>query len=153
MKKPTLILIIMLCVLTIKAQKKENAVIDYIKAYYADFSTGYNYDGRYTLVSNNYKTVFTDTSFTLTFDVFNEEDSIQHKTTTINLKEVISIENGGGITVDIYDDIPYMIIISGRLAFKTANDSYEINIYHDYENELEQTKIYKAFENLITTKR
>lgn len=149
MKKTTLLLIILFCVLTIKAQNKENAVIDYIKQYYTDFSTGYNYDGNYTLVSNNYKTVFTDTSFTLTFDVFDEEGSIQHKTTTINLKEVISIEDGGGIIVDVRGDQPYMIVVSNILSFKTANYSYEINIYSYRGYDIEQTEIYKAFEELI----
>lgn len=44
-----------------------------------------------------------------------------------------------------------VILINGRLAFKTKTVEYNINIYYEVDDDVEQTEIYKAFKTLIET--
>jgi hypothetical protein len=50
------------------------SAIEFIKNYYTDFQTGYNFDEKYKIVSNNYQAAFSDSVFTLTFDSFDEKE-------------------------------------------------------------------------------
>lgn len=42
------------------------------------------------------------------------------------------------------------ILITRRLTFKTKTEEYNINIYYEVDDDVEQTEIYKAFAELIT---
>lgn len=125
--------------------------VKYIQDYYSNFSTGYNFNGKYVMFSENYKATFSDAIFTLTFDSIDENKNFKKQTITINLKDVISIEPNGTDVVEIFGNDPLIVPICGKLAFKTANESFEINIYYEIAEDVEQTKIYKAFEKLIKT--
>ncbi len=124
---------------------------EYIQDYYSSFSTGYDFDGKYIALSENYKATFSGARFTLTFDTFDENRDIQKQTITINLKEVISIEPNGTDVVEIYDFETLVVPISGKLAFITADESYDVNIYYEVDADVEQCKIFKAFKKLIET--
>lgn len=123
--------------------------IKYIQDYYFNFSTGYDFNGKYVALSNNYKATFSDSIFTLTFNVIDENKNIQNQTVTINLKDVISIEPNGTDVVEILGNDPFIVPISGKLAFITNYESFNINIYYEVDEDVEQTEIYKAFKELI----
>ncbi len=149
MKNTTLILIVLLSFFSSKAQKIKNSSLEYIQDYYSDFSTGYDFDGKYISLSDNYKAIFSDAIFTLTFNTYDEPNNIQKQTVTFSLKDVISIEPNGTDVVEIFGNDPLIVPICGKLAFKTANESFDINIYYEVDEDVEQTEIYKAFEELI----
>jgi hypothetical protein len=133
----------------LKASCTKNWALNYIKDDYSSFKTGYDLDGEYKVISENYKASFADSIFTLTFDTFDENIVIQKQTITINLKDVITLSPNGADTVEINDYVAYALPICGKLAFATTNESYEINIYYKVDNDVEQTEIYKAFEDLM----
>ncbi len=151
MKKSKLMLLLLLVALTSKAQNIKNSSVEYIKDYYSSFSTGYDFDGKYVVISNNYKATFSGATFSLTFDTFDEQNNVLKQSVTINLKDVVSIEPNGTDVVEIFGNDPLIVPISGKLVFKTANDSYNINIYYEVDEDVEQTNIFKAFEKLIET--
>lgn len=122
---------------------------EYIQDYYSLFDTGYNFDGQYITLSDNYKAVFSDSIFTLTFDRADENEILQKQTITINLKDVVTIEPNGTDVVEILENNPLFLPICGKLVFNTASESYEINIYYEVDEDVERTQIYKAFKNLI----
>lgn len=152
MKNHLLLLFLLLCAFTSKAQDSKQNALEYIKNYYSNFETGYDYDGKYIQISGNYKAVFSDTIFTLTFDSFDKQKNIEKITITINLKEVISIEPNGTDVVEVLGNDPLILPICGKLAFRTKTEEYNINIYYEVDEDVEQTKIYKAFEELIKMK-
>jgi hypothetical protein len=128
-----------------------NDAMKFIQDYYSDFSTGYDFNGKYVALSNNYKATFSDSIFTLTFDVIDENKNIQNQTVTINLKDVISMAPNGTDIVEIFGNDPLIVPICGKLAFITNNESYYININYEVDEDVEQTEIYKAFVELIKT--
>lgn len=142
----------LLCALTSKAQSDYAFYkpVEYIKDYYSNFSTGYDYDGKYIPISGNYEAVFSDSIFSLTFDSFDKQNTIEKKTITINLQDVISIEPNGTDVVEIFGNDPLILPICGKLAFKTKTKEYTTNIYYEVDDDVEQTEIYKAFAELIT---
>jgi hypothetical protein len=121
----------------------------YIQDYYSTFRTGYDFDGKFIAISENYKATFSDSHFILTFDTFDENKKIQKKTISINLKKVIGIEPNGTDVVEIHDSETAIVPISGKLAFITKKKSYDINVYYEVDEDVEQTRIYKAFNDLI----
>ena len=149
MKNTTLILIVLLSFFSSKAQKIKNSSLEYIQDYYSDFSTGYDFDGKYISLSDNYKAIFSDAIFTLTFNTYDEQNNISEQTITINLKNIVSIKPNGTDVVEIFGNDPLIVPICGKLAFKTADESFEININYEIAEDVEQTKIYKAFNELI----
>ncbi|WP_034917658.1 hypothetical protein [Gillisia sp. CAL575] len=152
MKNVTLQLILLFYSFNLIGQSVKNNSIIYIQDYYSSFSTGYDFDGKDIVLSNNYKAIFSGFIFTLTFDTFDEQKNLNNQTITINLKEVISLEPNGTDVVEIYDFETLVIPITGKLAFITADESYDVNIYYEVDEDVEQTKIYKAFEDLIKLK-
>lgn len=100
-----------------------NESISYIKDYYSSFETGYDFDGKHIVISNNYKAIFSGSNFTLTFDTFGENKNIQNQTITINLKDVLSIEPNGTDVVEIFGNNPFILPICGKLAFITNMES------------------------------
>ncbi|MGV8946370.1 MAG: hypothetical protein ACOH1N_08080 [Lutibacter sp.] len=153
MKKIVLYIILLLFFLNSNAQvsnfsKKE--AIEYIINYYSDFQTGYDFDGKYKFISNNYKATFSGLSFILTFDTFDENKNIQNQTITFNLKDIIAIEPNGTNVVEIFDTETLILPICGKLAFQTKDKIQDINIYYEVDEDVTQTNIYKAFEQLIT---
>ncbi len=151
MNKLGLLLFFLFCAFTLKAQNTKNSSITYIQDYYTDFSTGYDFDGKYITLSDNYKAAFYGSIFTLTFDSIIENKSLKKQTITINLKDIVSIEPNGTDVVEIFGNDPLIVPISGKLAFLTANESFNINIYYEVDEDVEQTEIYKAFLELIKT--
>lgn len=150
--KATFIITLLLISQCLQAQKI-GAVDDskkYIQDYYSGFTTGYDYDGNYVTLSDNYKVSFSDAIFTLTFDTYNK-NNIQKQTITINLKDVISLEPSGSDSVEIYGNDPYIVPICGKLAFATNKEVYEINSYYEVDADVEQSQIFKAFAGLINT--
>ena len=127
--------------------------IEYIKSYYSDFKTGYDFDSEYVAISENYKATFADTIFTLTFDTFDENKEIQKQTITINPKGVFSIEPNGTDVVEIFGNDPLIVPICGKLAFITAHQTFNINIYYEVDADVEQSEIYFAFNQLIETNK
>jgi len=123
--------------------------VKYIQDYYSNFSTGYDFNGKYVALSNNYKATFSDSIFTLTFNVIDENKNIQNQTVTINLKDVVNLEPNGTDVVEIFGNDPLIVPICGKLAFITNNESFDINIYYEVDEDVEQTEIYKAFKELI----
>lgn len=148
MKKIFLFFWLVFCFFGVKAQSKPTAAESYIKEYYADFKTGYNFDGKYTLLTNNYNAVFSGSVFTLSFDSYNEQNTLKHKTISIDLKEVLRIENGGGSIVEVQDIQPYGLPVSYLLMFVTEDEIFEINIFFDVHKDIEYSEIFKAFEVL-----
>lgn len=149
MKNTTLILIVLLSFFSSKAQEIKNSSLEYIKEYYSNFSTGYNFDGKYITVTDNYKTKLSGSLFTLTFDTFDTNHNKQNKTVSFNLKKIISIEPFGGDNIEIIGDETLIIPLNGEIAFKTKTEEYNINIYYEVDDDVEKTEIYKAFEELI----
>jgi hypothetical protein len=128
-----------------------NDAMKYIQDYYSSFSTGYDFDGKYVTVTDNYNTVLEDSQFTLTFDAFGKDNNRFKNTISFDLKEIISIEPYGGENVEIIGNETLVIPLNGKLAFKTANETYEIKIYYEIDEDVERTKIYKTFKTLIET--
>ena len=128
--------------------KKE--AIEYITNYYSHFQTGYDFDGKYKVVSNNYKATFSGSNFSLTFDTFDENKNTQNQTITFNLKDVVSMAPNGGDTVEILGTETIMLPICYKLAFKTKDESHNINIYNEVDEDVTETEIYRAFETLIS---
>ncbi|PKP25577.1 MAG: hypothetical protein CVU03_07615 [Bacteroidetes bacterium HGW-Bacteroidetes-2] len=151
MKNTTLILIVLLSFFSSKAQKIKNSSLEYIQDYYSDFSTGYDFDGKYISLSDNYKAIFSDAIFTLTFNTYDEQNNISEQTITINLKNIVSIKPNGTDVVEIFGNDPLIVPICGKLAFKTKTEEYDINIYYEVDEDVERTKIYKTFKTLIET--
>jgi hypothetical protein len=127
--------------------------VKYIQDYYSGFSTGYDFDGKYITFSDNYKATFSDAIFTLTSDSIDEKKNLQKQTITINLKDVLSMKPNGTDVVEIFGNDPFILPICGKLAFKTATEEYNLNIYYEVDDDVEKTKIYKAFQELIKTKQ
>ncbi|PKA83903.1 hypothetical protein ATE92_2072 [Ulvibacter sp. MAR_2010_11] len=155
MKMYPILIAILLCV-TSWAQEADVTNSDaykFIQNYYSTFATGYDLDDRYVIISENYKAIFSDTTFTLTFDTIDKNRDLQKQIVSIDLKDVISIEPNGLDVVEIMDYETYAIPVCWKLAFITANETYVINIYYEVDEDVEQTEIYKAFENLIKIKQ
>lgn len=148
MKNLTLLLLLFLCAFISNAQDSKHNSINYIKDYYSNFETGYDFDGKYIPISGNYKAVFSDSIFSLTFDSFDKQNKIEKQNITINLKDVISIEPNGTDVVEIFGNDPLIVPICGKLAFITNNESYYININYEVDEDVERTEIYKAFKEL-----
>ncbi|MFA5298787.1 MAG: hypothetical protein WC389_11335 [Lutibacter sp.] len=119
--------------------------IEFIKDYYSNFQTGYDFDGKYKFISNNYKATFSDSNFTLTFDTFDDNKITQHQTVTFNLKDITAIEPNGGDVIEILGTETIILPICGKLAFKTKEEAYEINIYYEVDEDVTTTEIYKGF--------
>lgn len=149
--KTRFIIILMLVTQFVAGQETEpaNDPVKYIQDYYSNFGTGYDFDGKYITLSNNYKTIFSDSTFTLTFDRVDENKVLQKQTIVINLKEVVSIGPNGTEVVEILGDDHFIIPICGKLAFKATHKYDEINIYYEVDEDVEQNKIYKAFETIL----
>jgi hypothetical protein len=128
----------------------KNKAIDYIKRYYFDFSTGYDFDGKYVTITDNYKVKFNESQFTLTFDTFDNNSKSNSTTVSFNLKEVMSIEPNGMDTMEILGLETQIIPICGKLGFKTKDKVQDINIYYEVDEDVTTIEIYKAFERLIT---
>jgi len=131
--------------------KKE--AIEYIRDYYSNYQTGYDFDSMYKVISNNYTATFSDSIFTLTFDTFDEHKITQNQTITINLKEVMSIEPNGMDTLEILGLETLIMPICGKLGFKTKDEVQDINIYYEVDEDVTTTEIYKAFEEVINFKK
>ena len=142
------LLLISQCLFAQKIETVDDS-IKYIQDYYSDFSTGYDFDGKDITLSDNYKATFSDSIFTLTFDKADENEILQKQTIIIKLNDVVSIEPSGAEMVEIFGDETYAIPICGKLAFITATETYEINIYYEVDEDVERTQIYKAFTELI----
>lgn len=123
--------------------------IKYIQDYYSYFSTGYNFDGKYITVTDNYKAKLEDSQFTLTFDAFDTDNNRFKNTISFDLKEIISIEPYGVDNVEIIGDETQFVPLNGKIAFKTATNEYILNSYYEVDEDVEQTEIYKAFSELI----
>lgn len=121
--------------------------------YYSDFQTGYDFEGEFKIFSNNYEATFSGSTFTLTFDTFDENGKPFNKTKTIQLKDVVSIEPYGTDLVEIHGDESFMLPISGKLAFFTKKEVFEIPIYYEVDDDVTTSKIYKAFEKLLKSKK
>lgn len=117
MKNTTLILIVLLSFFSSKAQEIKKSSLEYIKDYYSDFSTGYDFDGKYIVISDNYKATLTDAIFTLTFESIDENKNLQKQTVTFSLKDIVSIEPNGTDVVEIFGNDPLIVPISGKLVF------------------------------------
>ncbi|MFT4849914.1 MAG: hypothetical protein ACI83B_002462 [Sediminicola sp.] len=148
MKSPILLLYLSLCTFTLSAQYIRSGAVEYAEDYYSSFTTGYDVDGKYITISDNYKATFSDSIFTLSFDTFDENRGVQKQIITINLKEVISIAPNGTAVAEILDNDPSIVPIYGKLAFTTTNESYDINIYFEVDEDVTTSQIYKAFEEL-----
>jgi hypothetical protein len=150
MKKHLIIILFFCCQFTNAQQISSiNNPIKYIQEYYSSFLTGYDFNGKYVTISDNYKASFSDSIFTLTFDNYDKHKAITNQIITINLKDVVSIEPDGTDVVEIHDYETLIVPICGKLAFKTTRGSYNINIYYEVDADVEQTKIFKAFEAVI----
>lgn len=149
--KTTFIIALMLVSSYLIGQKNETVKnpVKYIQDYYSNFSTGYDFDGNFITLSDNYKTTFSDNIFTLTFNSFDENKITQNQTIIINLKDVVSIEPNSTEVIEVIGNDLLIIPLCGKLAFKTFDETYEINIYYEVDEDVERTKIFKAFEKLI----
>lgn len=122
--------------------------IKYVEDYYSNFQTGYDSNGKYKIISNNYKAIFSDSIFTLTFDIFDDYENIENKKITFNLKDVVSIEPYGGNFIEIVDDETITVPISLSLGLKIKEEVFEITIYFNGYEDVATTEIYKAFESV-----
>jgi hypothetical protein len=149
----SLIIFIFSITLSLKAQQTSSleASTTYVQDYYSTYETGYDFDGTYVVISNNYKATFCDTIFTLTFDAIDENKNLQKQSVTIHLNDVISIEPNGTDIVEIFGDTPLVVPLCGKLAFFTNTEIYEINIYYEVDANVEDSEIYKSFNQLIET--
>ncbi len=121
---------------------------EFIKDYYTNFQTGYDFDGKYKIISENFKTEFSDSIFILTFDTYRENKNIQNQKVTINLKDILSLEPYGTDVVEVYGNDPFIIPINGKLAFSTENEVFEIPIYYEVDEDVTTSQIYEAFETI-----
>jgi hypothetical protein len=126
----------------------KNKSIDFIKQYYFDFSTGYDFGGKYVTITDNYKVKFNESQFTLTFDTFDNNVKSNSATVSFNLKDIIAIEPSGMAFVNIVGE-EYGIPVNGKLMLKTPKEEYELNIYYEVDEDVTTTEIYKAFEEVI----
>jgi hypothetical protein len=154
MKNATLLLLLLLCIYTTQAQGNKTKAIRYIKDYYADFKTGYDTPGGYFTLTDNYKVDLHNSIFTVNYDTYMYREFIKAKTIQFDLKKVTSIYPNGTEILENYgykigDYQMILTLICGKLAFKTATEEYNLNIYYEVDDDVEKTKIYKAFEELI----
>ncbi|QDP84278.1 hypothetical protein FNJ88_01430 [Chryseobacterium sp. SNU WT5] len=120
----------------------------FITQYYSDFKTGYNFDGKYRPVTDHYKTAFSGSVFTLTFDYFSD-DHMEKRKIQFDFEKVLAIEFYGGEMVEIKDPENLNIPISDRLLFKAGDKEFIINVEVSSEVEITKTEIYQAFLTLI----
>lgn len=147
MKKYLFIILLFTCKFACAQQiNAKGTYTKYIEDYYSDFQTGYDFDGKYVIVSNNYKATFSGSFFTFTFDSFDENKNIQHQKIRINLKDVVSIEPYGTEVVEIYSDELIILPIRGRLALTTEKEIFKISIHYEVDGDVMKTEVYKAFE-------
>lgn len=131
------------------AQNERAKAIAYIQDYYKEFETGYNFDGKSITLSKNYKATFLDSVFTLTFDQLESQNQFKQVKIVINFNHILRIEPYGTDVVEIRDHDPYMIPITGKLAFITENQIHEINIYYEVDEDVELSTIFLSFDKLI----
>lgn len=150
MKKYIFVIAIFLCqVASAQLNNHLASYIKYVEDYYSNFQTGYDSNGKYKIVSNNYKAIFSDSIFTLTFDVFDDDENFENQKITFNLKDVVSIESYGGDVIEIVGDETITVPISLRLGFKIKEEEvFGINIYFNGYEDVTTTEIYKAFESV-----
>jgi hypothetical protein len=133
---------------SIKTYCQKNKAIDYIKSYYFDFRTGYDFGGKFVTITDNYKVKLNESLFTLTFDTFENNSKSTSVTVSFNLKDIIAIEPNGGDTAEIIGSETLIIPLNGKLLFKTAKEEYNLNIYYEVDEDVTQTEIYNAFNRL-----
>lgn len=131
------------------AQNERSKAIAYIQDYYEQFETGYDFDGKSITLSKNYKATFSDSVFTLTFDQLESQNQFKQVKIVINFNQILRIEPYGTDVVEIQDHDPYMIPITGKLAFITENQIHEINIYYEVDEDVELSTIFLSFDKLI----
>lgn len=148
MKKLGLFVFFFCGVFTIMVAQEEDSSIKYIEDYYSHFSTGYNFNGRYTALTDNYKASLNDSIFKLTFDSFDEFGKAKNQVITINLNEVIRLESGVNV-VEVHHFDTIILPISFQLIFYLADESYVIDINFNSEEKVEESEIYKAFDKLL----
>jgi hypothetical protein len=129
------------------SHSKESAV-EYLKNYYSEFQTGYDFDGEYNAITDNYKVEINDSLFTLFFDTFNNNNISERTTISFNFKDIIVIEPSGMAFVEVVGE-NYGIPVNGMLSLKTLKEEYTLNIYYEVDEDVTHTDIYKAFENLM----
>ena len=129
----------------------QNKAKDYIKSYYANFKTGYNFDGKYIALSDNYKVEINESLLIFTFDLFTNNIKSKSETVSFDLKDIIAIEPNGTDVVEILDSETITLPICGKLLFKNTKEDYNINIYYEVDEDVTETEIYKAFEEVINS--
>jgi hypothetical protein len=154
MKNTALLLFVLLSTCATQAQHNKTNAIDYVKEYYAGFKTGYDSPGGYFTATDNYKVELHNSIFTISFDTYKYKEFIKTETIQFDLKNVTSIYPNGTEILENFGDKTgdyqmILTLICGKLAFKTATEEYNLNIYYEVDDDVEKTKIYKAFEELI----
>jgi hypothetical protein len=151
MKKVFLNIIVLMFLCNANAQNPDlskQAAMDYIKNYYSDFQTGFDYDGKYITVTNNYKATFSNREFELTYDKFDTDSALkkQHQSVKFNFNDIESMEPLGMDNATIYGNETIYIPLNAKLLFKKGANEYYINIYYEVEGDVTKSKIYRAFE-------
>ena len=160
MKKLITICLLLAMSFTVKAQTEKMSTkqaLDVIQSYYKGFDTGYEFNGKHKVITNNYKIANTDCKFIVSFNVYDIEDNKNTSIIQFNWKDIETIDPMG--TTDVADAVneeKTMIPINGKLLFKTKSNSYVLcnnkkvkefylNIYYQVDNDVTTTTIYRAF--------
>ncbi len=143
--------ILIFWVFTGAAQQTDNLqqAVNYIQDYYSSFTTGFDISGNYIALSENYKATFSDSIFTLSYDITDANKHYLSEKKTINLKNVLRIEPYGTDVVELTGNDPLILPVCGKLAFITNEEIFEINIYYEVDADVEQSEIFKSFNHLI----
>jgi hypothetical protein len=124
--------------------------IRYIKRYYFDFKTGYNTPGGFFTVTDNYKVKLLNGIFTMSFDTFMYKKFQKTKKISFDLKDIVSIYNGGTETLTFENDFVVQPVCN-IIGIKTKTITYNLFIKYQKHTAADQTEIYKAFEEVINS--
>ncbi len=157
--KKLIILLVILSFQTFSSQKTSKAqsitvtpsiseAKEFIEKYYADFTTQYDFEGEYKMLSNTYQPKFSGSHFIMTYNSYDEANKKTFHTTKFDFKNVISMQSYGGETVEIRGNETETIIISLAIGFQTKEKMQTVKIDVEDADDITRTEIYKAFEKV-----
>lgn len=134
-----------------KTQKENDSLreaIAFISQYYKSFTTEYDYNGNYKMLSNRYQPQFSGSKFTLTHETYDEVNNATVHSISIDFRNVINMKPEGGELVTIYSTETEQIPVALQIGFETKKKIEKVRIYVEDGNDITETPIYKAFETV-----
>ena len=152
---PVLFVVALLCTELVAAQNT-NSVKDpwlYIQTYYMTFTSGYYQGEEYIAMTKNYQVSLKDSIFLMEYDRYDRDRVKVRQTLHINLKHVTELESNGTNIIEVKEISKHTFVVSENLKFTTPKETFNIEIYYEADIPVEQSDIFKAFQQLITKQK